>query len=459
MLETVLKSVDDSREQSVAGLKEFLSIPSISAQPDHKQDMITCANHLASLIETMGMSAKTMPTDGHPAVVARNEHRPGRPTVLFYGHYDVQPPEPLELWTSPPFEPTIRKTEADTDAIYARGAVDDKGQVWCHLQAVRAWQQQGGLPINLIMLIEGEEEIGSDNLEKFVAQHKDELKADIALISDTDQFDRGLPAITTGLRGLCYAEVFITGPSHDLHSGQFGGAVPNPANVLVEVLGSLHDKSGRVNIPGFYDDVVKLSAAEQKAWRKLPLTEKQFARSVGIPRGSGEKGFTSLERCWARPTCDINGITTGYQGIGAKTVIPSTASAKVSMRLVAKQNPRKIQKLFEKTIRSRLPDNVKVRFEWHGASAPVLVPADSKPTQLAIEALKIGFGRPPTFMRSGGSIPVVGLIKRVLKIDTLLVGFGLPDDRVHSPNEKFDLDCLFGGTRTAAALYERLATL
>ncbi|HEY7086861.1 MAG TPA: dipeptidase [Tepidisphaeraceae bacterium] len=459
MLDQVLATVDSRRDESVEGLKDFLSIPSISAQPAHKEDMVRCAQSLAGTLGQMGLSASVMPTHGHPAVVARNEHRPGRPAILFYGHYDVQPPEPLDQWATPPFTPTIRKTEAGTDAVFARGAVDDKGQVWCHVEAIRAWQQNGGVPVNLIMLIEGEEEIGSDNLDRFVQQHKGELKADLAVISDTDQFDRGLPAITTALRGLCYAEVFITGPSHDLHSGQFGGAVPNPANVLVEVLGSLHTKSGKVNIPGFYDDVVKLTAAERKAWRKLPLTEKQFARSVGIPHGSGEAGFTSLERTWGRPTCDINGITTGYQGPGAKTVIPSTASAKVSMRLVAKQNPKKIQKLFEKTIRSRCPDNVKVRFEWHGASEPSLVPVDSKPTQLAIEALQIGFGTKPTFMRAGGSIPVVGLIKRVLGIETLLVGFGLPDDRVHSPNEKFDLDCLFGGTRTAAALYERLAKL
>jgi acetylornithine deacetylase/succinyl-diaminopimelate desuccinylase-like protein len=459
MLETVLQTVDARRVQSLAGLKQFLTIPSVSAQPDHQPDMARCAEWLAGQLREANLDVSILPTGGHPVVVAKNPHQAGRPTVLMYGHYDVQPPEPLDLWTSPPFEPAIRKTEASTDAIYARGAVDDKGQVWCHVEAVRAWQQHGGLPLNLIMLIEGEEEIGSDNLEKFVEQHKDELKADIALISDTDQFDRGLPAITTGLRGLCYAEVFLTGPSHDLHSGQFGGAVPNPANVLAEVLGSLHDKNGRVNIPGFYDEVEQLSAAERKAWRKLPISERKFARSVGIPRGSGEKGFTSLERCWARPTCDINGITTGYQGPGAKTVIPSTASAKVSMRLVANQKPARIQKLFEKTIRSRLPDNVKVRFEWHGASAPVLVPVESRPTQLAIEALKIGFGKQPTFMRSGGSIPVVGLIKRVLKIDALLVGFGLPDDRVHSPNEKFDLDCLYCGTRTAAALYSKLATM
>ena len=379
--------------------------------------------------------------------------------MLIYGHYDVQPPEPLEQWTSPPFQATVRKTDAGTDALYARGAADDKGQVWCHVEAILAWQAHGGLPINLTLMVEGEEEIGSDNLEAFVKQHREALKADIAVISDTNQFARGVPAITYGLRGLCYAEVFITGPSHDLHSGLFGGAVPNPANVLCEVLGSLLDKDGRVTIDGFYDDVTPLTDAERAIWKKLPFTDEEFARGVGIPHGNGEKGFSSLERKWARPTCDVNGITTGYQGPGAKTVIPSTASAKVSMRLVPKQDPAKIQRAFEQTIRSRCPDNVKVRFEWHGASEPVLVSIDSRPTQLAAEALRRGFGKEPTFMREGGSIPVVGLIKRELGIDTLLVGFGLPDDRIHSPNEKLDLDALYAGTRTAAALYEQLAKL
>jgi acetylornithine deacetylase/succinyl-diaminopimelate desuccinylase-like protein len=292
-----------------------------------------------------------------------------------------------------------------------------------------------------------------------VKQHRDQLRADIAVISDTNQFARGVPAITYGLRGLCYAEVFITGPSHDLHSGLFGGAVPNPANVLCEVIGSLHDRDGRVTIEGFYDDVVELTAKERALWKKLPFSEEEFSRGLGIPHGNGETGYSSLERKWARPTCDVNGITTGYQGPGAKTVIPSVASAKVSMRLVPSQDPAKIQTAFERTIRSRCPDNVKVEIKWYGASEPVLVPIDSKPTRLAAEALKTGFGKQPTFMREGGSIPVVGLIKRVLGIETLLIGFGLPDDRVHSPNEKFDLDALHGGTRTAAALYEGLARI
>lgn len=459
MLNAVLQTIDSRRHASLSLLTEFLSIPSVSTKPDHKDDMIRCATWLADQLRFGAMEVSVMPTPGHPIVVAKNKHVAGRPTVLVYGHYDVQPPEPLEEWKSPAFKPDVRTTDAGTDAIYARGAADDKGQVWCHVESILAWQAHGGLPINLTLLVEGEEEIGSDNLEAFVKEHREALRADIAVISDTNQFARGVPAITYGLRGLCYAEIFITGPSHDLHSGLFGGAVPNPANVLCEVIASLHDKEGRVLIDGFYDDVVELTPAERGLWKKLPFTEAEFAKSVGIPEGNGEAGFTSLERKWARPTCDVNGITTGYQGPGAKTVIASKASAKISMRLVPNQEPAKIQKAFEDAIRSRVPGNVKVEIKWYGASEPVLVPIDSKPTQLAAEALKVGFGKEPTFMREGGSIPVVGLIKRVLGIDTLLLGFGLPDDRVHSPNEKFDLDALHAGTRTAAALYEQLGKL
>lgn len=459
MLNQVLTTIDNRRAASLERLKEFLRIPSVSTKPEHQPDMQRCATWLADQLKFAGFDVKIEPTGGHPVVLAKNRHQPGRPTILVYGHYDVQPPEPLELWTTPPFEPTVRKNEAGFDAIYARGAVDDKGQVWAHVEALTAWQAHGGVPVNVTLLIEGEEEIGSENLEAFVRSRKDDLKADIAVISDTDQFARGLPAITYGLRGLCYAEVFITGPDHDLHSGLYGGAVPNPANILCEFIGSLHDSDGRVTIPGFYEDVVPLTTAERETWRKLPFDEADFAKSVGIPGGCGEVGYSSLERKWARPTCDVNGLTAGYQGPGAKTVIASKASAKISMRLVPNQDPTKIQRAFEKALCDRLPKNVKHEIKWYGASAPVLVPIDSPPTKLAVNALATGFGKQPTFMREGGSIPVVGLLKSALHLDTLLVGFGLHDDRVHSPNEKFDLDCLHGGTRTAAALYAELAKL
>jgi len=459
MLESVLKTIDQRRDASLAQLKEFLAIPSVSTKPEHKADMLKCATWLADRLQQAAFAVQILPTGGHPIVLARNKHVPGRKTILIYGHYDVQPPEPLELWTSPAFEPTIRKTETGADAVYARGAVDDKGQVWAHVKALTAWQAHGGLPVNVTFLIEGEEEIGSENLEAFVRAHKDELVADICVISDTGQFAEGLPALTYGLRGLCYAEVFLTGPDHDLHSGEYGGAVPNPANILCEFIASLHAPDGKVALPGFYADVVPLTLEERETWKKLPFTEEAFAKSVGIPVGNGETGYTTLERKWARPTCDVNGITTGYQGPGAKTVIPSKASAKISFRLVPNQVPAKVQGEFEKALRDRLPHNVKHEVHWHGASPAVLVPIDSKATKLASEALEIGFGKPSTFMRGGGSIPVVGLLKSVLGVDTLLVGFGLPDDRVHSPNEKFNLDALHGGTRTAAALYAKLAEL
>lgn len=457
MLDRVLQTIDAEKWETLERLKDFLRIPSVSTKPDHAKYLKECAEWLRWELDNIEMDAKVMPTGGHPLVLAKNQHKPGRPTVLIYGHYDVQPPEPLELWTTPPFEPTVRD-----GAIYARGAADDKGQVWAHVKALAAWQREdgrGGLPINVTLLIEGEEEVGSENLERFVHEHREDLRADIAVISDTNQFAPGVPAVTYGLRGLCYMEVFVTGPDHDLHSGLYGGAVPNPANVLCELLGSLHDKDGRVTLPGFYDDVVPLTDIEREAWKKLPFDEREFAAGLGLTEGSGEAGYSSLERKWARPTLDINGLTSGYQGPGAKTVIPSKASAKVSMRLVANMDPAKVQATFEKTLRERCPKNVKIEFKQHGLSGPVLVPIDSLATRLAAQALEVGFGHKPTFMREGGSIPVVGLIKRELGIDTLLVGFALPDDRIHSPNERFGLDCLHNGTRTAAALYEKLARL
>jgi acetylornithine deacetylase/succinyl-diaminopimelate desuccinylase-like protein len=459
MLEAVLKTIDDRRDASLSQLKELLSIPSISTQPEHAPDMVRCAHWLADHLRNAAFTVAVMPTPGHPIVLAKNQHVQGRPTVLVYGHYDVQPPEPLELWKSPPFEPTVRKTDSGADAVYARGAVDDKGQVWAHVEALTAWQAHGGVPINITVLLEGEEEIGSEHLEAFVREHKDELKADIAVISDTSQFAEGLPAITYGLRGLCYAELFLEGPDHDLHSGAYGGSVPNPANILCQFIASLHDADGRVALPGFYDDVVPLTADERETWRRLPYSDEELAKSVGIPTGSGEAGYSAIERQWGRPTCDVNGLTAGYQAQGAKTVIASKASAKISMRLVPNQDPLKIQAAFEQAVRDRLPANVKHEVKWYGLSPAAIVPFDSRATKLAAEAMKIGFGTQPTYIRGGGSIPVVGLIKSVLGIDTLLVGFGLPDDRIHSPNEKFNLSGLYAGTRTAAALYAKLAEM
>ncbi len=459
MLERVLQTIESRKHQSVTALKEWLAIPSVSTKPEHAPDMLRAATWVADQLKFGGLDVSVMSTGGAPAVVAKNKHEKGRPTILLYGHYDVQPPEPLDLWTTPPFEPTVRKDDNGYDAVFARGAVDDKGQVWCHTEAILAWQAHTGLPINLTMLIEGEEEIGSTHLADFIRKNKDGLKADLCLISDTDQFARGLPAITYGLRGLVYEEIFLTGPGHDLHSGGYGGAVPNPANVLCQIIATLHNPDGTVNIPGFYDDVTKINELEKSKWAKLPLDEKQFARELKLESLTGEAGYTTLERLWARPTLDVNGLTSGYQGNGAKTVIASKASAKVSMRLVPNQNPQKIREQFEQAVRSKCPANVKIEFKNYGCAAPVIVPIDNRATRLAGEALQIGFGQQPTFQRCGGTIPVVGTINEILGIDTLLVGFGLPDDRVHAPNEKFDLAALHNGTRTAAALYEKLATL
>ena len=412
------------------------------------------ATWLADQLKAAGYTATVMPTGGHPAVVAKNNHQPNRPTVLIYGHYDVQPPEPLDLWTTPAFEPTVRDNK-----LYGRGTADDKGQVWCHVDALLAWQKHGGAPVNVTLIIEGEEEIGSKNLRAFVQKNKDLLKADVAVVSDTNMFARGIPAITYGLRGLAYMEVKITSANTDLHSGLFGGTVANPANELCKLLGSLVDADGRVTVEDFYDDVTPLTKQERDEWAKLPFDEAAYAKELGVPQTFGEKGYTSTERRWARPTCDINGLTSGYQGPGAKTVLPCEASAKVSMRLVPGQDPEKIVKAFEKTLRDRCPKHVRMEITCHSTTPAVLVPTNSKAIQLAAEALELGFGKKPAFMREGGSIPVVQMFKQELNIDTLLIGFGLPDDQIHAPNEKFDLDCLRLGTRTCAALYDKLAML
>lgn len=454
MLDNVLQTIDDGSEQSLDGLKEFLRIPSVSTDDHYAADIRKCADWLSGTIRKIGLDAQVLPTAGHPVVVARNEHKPGRPTVLFYGHYDVQPPDPFDQWTTPPFEPAVRD-----GAIYARGAADDKGQVWAHLQAIRAWQRHGGLPVNLTMLIEGEEEIGSGSLPSFIESHRQMLHADLAIASDTNQYARGLPAISYGLRGIVFLEITLTGPSHDLHSGIYGGSVPNVANVLTELLATLHDKQGRVAVEGFYDDVLPLTDAERQMWRKLPFDENRFAAELGMSSSQlgGETGYSTLERQWARPTCDINGMTSGYQGPGAKTIIPATASAKLSMRLVPSQDPATIARMVEQALRRRCPETVKMEVSGVTWSPPILIPHDGAPIRAATDAYKVGFNATPTLIRCGGTLHVVPQIKSLLGIDTLLVGFGLPDDRVHSPNEKFDLDALHCGTRTAAALYQNLA--
>lgn len=453
-LEDVLATLDGRRHEAVAALKEFLGIPSVSTKPEHADDCRRCAQWLADQLAFAEMHVEVMQTPGHPIVVARNQFQSGRPTVLFYGHYDVQPPEPLELWKSPPFEPAVTGEQ-----IVARGAADDKGPVWAHCEAVLAWQANGGLPVNLLMVIEGEEENASENLEQFVKDHRDGLRADVAVVSDTGQFARGVPAITYGLRGLSYQEVILTASNTDLHSGMFGGAVPNAANELVKLLASLHDAQGRVTVEGFYDDVAELTEAEREQWRQLPFDEGKFFSELGLKAGTGEAGFSTIERRWARPTLDINGLTSGYQDQGAKTVIPARASAKVSMRLVPNQDAKQIRERFRRTLLDRCSAGCTLQFIDHGGIGASVLPIDKPEAGLAAEAVEIGFGARPVFIREGGSIPVGSLFKQVLGLDTLFVGFGLPDDRIHAPNEKMDLEAFHNGARTAAALYSKLAEM
>ena len=458
-LDAVLSTLAGRDEAAVAQLMEFLAIPSVSTVREHADDCRRAATWVRDLLDHAGLDASLMETGtkqkrGHPVVVAKNRHEPGRPTVLFYGHYDVQPPEPLDLWKSPPFEPTVRDGK-----LYARGASDDKGQTYAHLDAIVAWQANGGPPVNLTVLIEGEEENASENLAAFVRSYAGDLRADVAVVSDTGQFAQSVPAITYGLRGLCYQEVTLTASNTDLHSGMFGGAVPNAANELVKLLAGLHDADGRVTVDGFYDGVRDLTDDEREQWKQLPFDEAAYFRDLGLPGGAGERGYSTIERRWARPTLDVNGITAGYQGEGAKTVIPAQASAKVSMRLVADQPWTDVRDKFRRTLESRCPANCSLEFLDHGGIDASVLPIDSKAMALAADAVEVGFGKRPVLVREGGSIPVGALFKEALGVDTLFVGFGLPDDNLHAPNEKFDLSALHAGRRTAAALYAKLADL
>ncbi len=461
-LAAVLERIQSRHDTAVAELSEFLRFPSVSADPECARDVKACAQWLAGQISTTGLTAEVVPTPGHPIVLARNEHRSDRPTVLLYGHYDVQPPEPLEAWVTPPFEPTVRETAAGTDAIYARGAADDKGQIWAHIEAIKAWQSVGGgLPINLIVLFEGEEEVDSHHLADFLTSRRETLRADVAVISDTNGFARGVPAITTGLRGLAYSEVTLRAAANDLHSGIHGGAVLNPALALAKLLAGLHDESGRVTLNGFYDHVELPSESERRNWARLGLDEEAYAKGLGLARGketlAGEAGFTTLERKWARPTCDVCGLASGYQGPGAKTIIPASATAKISFRLVPGQEPLRIHEAFEKFVHDRCPSGLAATISRFAAAPAVLVDRQGRWVSAAANAVARGVGSPPVFTREGLTIPVVNLLKSVLGIDALLIGFGLPDDGPHGPNEKFDLENLRAGARTAAVLYQTLA--
>jgi acetylornithine deacetylase/succinyl-diaminopimelate desuccinylase-like protein len=434
-------------------LKALIRIPSVSAQPDHDADTRRAAEFVRDDLAAMGLAAELIPTERHPLVYAEGPTVPGKPTVLIYGHYDVQPPEPLEPWLSPPFEPTVRDGN-----LYARGATDDKGQMFTHLKAAEAWLKAGGgLPVNVKFLIEGEEEVGGAGLEAYVAANRDRLRCDYAVISDTSQFAPGMPAITYGLKGLAYFEVIVQGPKTDLHSGTFGGTVTNPCNALATILASLKGADGRILIPGFYDPVRPLEDWERAEFAKLPFSEAEFQASVGVPSLEGETGYTTLERKWARPTCDVNGLYGGYQGPGPKTVLPSRAGAKLSFRLVPDQDPKVVAEQFRAHVKAVCPPGVTYEvIEHHGAPA-VLVGVDSPGVRAAVRAVESGFGKAPVFIREGGSIPVVGLFKTKLGVDTLLLGWGQNDDNLHGPNEKFSLADFHRGIKTSAHLLAELA--
>jgi acetylornithine deacetylase/succinyl-diaminopimelate desuccinylase-like protein len=434
-------------------LKTLLRIPSVSAQPDHDADTRRAGEFVRDDLRAMGIDAELIPTKKHPIVYGERTDAPGRPTLLIYGHYDVQPAEPLEPWLSPPFEPTVRDGN-----LYARGSTDDKGQMFTHLKAAEAWLKTvGKLPVNVKFLIEGEEEVGGANLEVFVAENRDRLACDYAVISDTSQFAPGIPAITYGLKGLAYFEIIVKGAQTDLHSGTFGGSVANPCNALTTILASLKGPDGRIRIPGFYDAVRPLEDWERQEFAKLPFSEAEFQAKLGVPSLEGEEGYTTLERRWARPTCDVNGLYGGYQGPGPKTVLPCIAGAKLSFRLVPDQDPATVGRLFRDHVRAVCPPGVTYEILDHHGAPAVLVGVDSPGVHAAVRAIEAGFGRAPVFMREGGSIPVVGLLKTQLGVDTLLLGWGQNDDNLHGPNEKFSLADFHRGIKASAHLLAELA--
>ncbi|HLF20243.1 MAG TPA: dipeptidase [Bacteroidota bacterium] len=452
-MEKVLSFAESNKDRYLSELKDFLAIPSVSSQGEHNKDTRRCAEWVANQMRTVGMNnVQIFETPGHPVVYGDWLAAAGKPTVLFYGHYDVQPVDPVNLWTSPPFEATIRG-----ENLYARGSADDKGQVYIHLKAIESYMKNsGGLPVNIKMIIEGEEEVGSANLDNFVKGHKDLLKADLVLISDSAMFAKGVPSVCYGLRGLAYMEVEITGSKSDLHSGSFGGSVHNPIQALSEMISMLHDKNGRVAIKGFYDDVRALSKAERAAYKKLPWNDKKYTKDLGVKQLYGEKGYTTLERLWARPTLECNGIWGGYTGEGAKTVLPAKAFAKISMRLVPDQSSDRAAKLFEQQIKRIAPKTVDVKVRALHGGEPAITPIESPGVQAAVAALQKGFGKKPLYQREGGSIPIVEQFKRILGLDTVLLGFGLPDENAHAPNEHINLDNFFGGIRTSIHFYNEL---
>ncbi len=454
-LDQVLSYATDQDSQFEADLEALLRIPSISADSQFAPQVRQAAGWLVEHLQTLGLQSELIETPGHPLVCATTPPVPGAPVALVYGHYDVQPPDPLDQWESPPFEPTRRDGN-----LYARGATDDKGQMLTHIKSVQSWlATHQRLPLQVKFLIEGEEEIGSEHLEEYLAEHAEALACDCVVISDTAQFARGIPAITYGLRGIAYYEIHLQGPSHDLHSGVFGGAVTNPIVTLTKMLAALVDDAGRIQLPNFYDDVVPLAERERKEFAGLPFDEDAFRSQLGVEGLTGEVGFSTLERRWARPSYDINGIWGGYQGEGAKTVLPAQAGAKLSFRLVPNQDPEKITASLRSLLEPLVPPGIQFELiAYHGAPG-IAMPIDSPLLAAAARAVELGFGHRPVFIREGGSIPIVNTFAERLGAEVLLLGWGQNDDNLHAPNEKFSLADFHRGIRASAALWECLANV
>jgi acetylornithine deacetylase/succinyl-diaminopimelate desuccinylase-like protein len=452
-MSSTISYIDEHKEEFKEQLFEFLRIPSISTDSSKKGEVKKAAQFLSDRLNDLGLDqVEIFDTPGNPIVYAEYMPHDDRPTVLVYGHYDVQPPDPMDLWETPPFEPTVR----DGD-IYARGSSDDKGQSFTHVKALEAYiKSDATFPVNIKFIFEGEEEIGSPSLVPFLEEHKDLLECDMVLISDTSMYAQDTPSITYGLRGLAYMEIKLTGPNRDLHSGTYGGAVDNPLNVLANMIAKLKDEDGHIQIPGFYDDVVELTADDRETYENLPFDEEAYMEELGVEALHGEKGYCTKERASARPTLDVNGIWGGYQGEGAKTVLPSKGGAKVSMRLVPNQDPKKIAQLFKDYIEQIAPDTVDVEVVEHHGGHPAITDLSFYGLQAAAKAFKKIYGKEPLFTREGGSIPIVADFQKILGAESILMGFGLDSDAIHSPNEKFSLKDFYRGIKTSATFFELL---
>ena len=454
-MENVKNYIESNKDRFISELIELLKIPSISADPKYKEDVARTAEAVKEkLISAGANNVEVLPTGGHPIVYGEKIIDSKLPTILVYGHYDVQPPDPLDLWHSPPFEPVVKNGN-----IYARGSCDDKGQMYMHVKAFELMMKNNSLPCNIKFMIEGEEEVGSANLGPFLIKNKEKLKADIILISDTSIIANDVPAINVGLRGLSYVEVEVTGPNRDLHSGVYGGAVANPVTILCEMIAKMKDKNGKITIPRFYKDVEVVSKKERAEMAKAPFNLKKYKKDLEVNDVAGEKGYSSLERTSIRPALDVNGIWGGYTGAGAKTVLPSKAFAKISMRLVPHQNSQKIAKLFSTYFKSLAPKSVKVNVTFHHGGEPVVTPTNSVGYKAASKAMETTFGKTPIPIRSGGSIPIVALFKSELGLDSILMGFGLDSDNIHSPNEKFGIFNYLKGIETIPYFFEYYAEM